>query len=216
METKKSVSFSGYSKALVQVFEIIELNDNQELTLSLLNKFKSKIKNMILAIDGVYAQILKIKNANDINFEIVVKINKNSFSNSSLVEILSGDFVNISTFSSNKNKFLLNVTTSIIFFNNVSNIENHQYTQKFTFRCSKDVFERIINENNDDKERVRYVEINGSALFIQNHYNNDDCYYFSIHAGRKTRETTIFGQKYFKTNKKFTLTFPYIEPGLSQ
>ena len=207
-EAARLTSFSSYSKGLHEVTQIDFKEHWVEFTLKLPQDFQSKIEKRYhklgcsaLSIDGVYAEIIQSTFKKPDYLEVIVKIEKNVLSNSSLVQLISGNQVNIGMLSNNPKRFLLDsslVTT--VKLHHVGIAEGHQYKKEFIFECSEETFNRM--------QGLQYVGINASGLLLREPRCIDSRYYFSIEAGRRTRETTIFGQELFAPHTRFTLTFP--------
>ncbi len=208
-EATPLTSFSSYSKGLHEVTHIEFKDQWVELTLKLPQDFQSKLEKRChklgcsaLSIDGVYAEIIQSTPKKPYHLELVVKVKKNAFSNSSLVQLLPGNPVNIGMLSNNPKRFLLDSTfLSTVKLHHVGVAKGHRHTRELIFECSEDTFKRI--------QGLQYVGLNASGLLLRDPRCIDGRYYFSIHAGRRTRETTIFGQEHFAPNIEFTLTFPF-------
>ena len=207
--TERLTSFSSYSKGLFEVTHIDVQENWVELTLKLPQDFQSKLEKRCqkwgcsaISIDGVYAEVIQSTPKNPDHFEVIMKVEKNAFLNSSLIQLEPGNPVNIGMLSNNPKRFLLGsdqVTT--VKLHHVGIAKGHRYTREFIFECSEETFNRL--------QGLQYVGINASALLVREPKCIDGHYYFSIHAGRRTRETTLFGQEHFAPNTVFNLTFPF-------
>ena len=202
-------SFSSYSKGLHEVTDLNVKEQGVEVTLKLPNDFQAKLEKRghkwgcsAVSLDGVFAEIIQSTPKKPNHLEIKVRLEKNAFLHSSLVNLVAGDRVNIGMLSHNPKRFLLDsslVTT--VKLHHVGIAKGHQYTKEFIFECSKETFNRM--------QGLQYVGINASGFLLRDPRCIDGRYYFSIHAGRRTRETTLFGQEHFAPNTEFTLTFPF-------
>lgn len=205
-------SFSSYTKGLYSVSEISPQEEFVELKLrfplcfqSRLEKRIEKYKCSILSIDGVYAQIsfFEPMTVEPEYFEVIAKIAKRIFSDTALSNLQSGDKVNIGMISTNTKKWLLDgFSAGKVRLIDMKIAEGHKHTKALTFECSTEQFERI--------KGVEYIGLNASGLMVREPYTLDGRYYFSIHVGRKTRETTVFGKEDLAPGTEFTLTFPFV------
>ncbi|HEV8051999.1 MAG TPA: hypothetical protein VGP47_05855 [Parachlamydiaceae bacterium] len=204
-------SFSSYTKGLHEVSGISVDQQFAEIKLRLPMDFQAKLEKRnekfqcsVLSVDGVYAQISFVKPEFEEPeyFEIVAKIGKDFFMNSSLPNLQQGNKVSIGMVSNNPDKWLLDsLPIGKVKLNQVEIAKDHTYTKELSFECSKDIFERI--------HKLQYIGLNASGLFIREPRSLDGRYYFSIHAGRNTRDTTVFGRDDLTLGTEFTLTLPF-------
>lgn len=204
-------SFSSYTKGLHTISDISLSEKFAELKLCFPMCYKSKLEKRIekfkssaLSIDGVYAKITFIKSTTleTEYFEIVAKVAKDIFATTTLANLKCGAQVNIGMLSINPKKWLLDSSpVGKVKLVNSEIPEGHTHTKELTFECSKVIFEHI--------QKLQYIGLNASGLTIRETHNLDERYYFSIHIGRQTRETTVFG-KDLLPGTEFTLTLPFI------
>lgn len=204
-------SFSSFTKGLHTISEISLSEKYAEFKLRFPINFKSKLEKRIkkfkcsaLSIDGVYAKITFIKptTVETEYFEIVATIAKNIFVTTALANLKSGAQVNIGMMSTNPKKWLLDSSPlGKVKLVNTEIAKGHTHTQELTFECSKVIFECI--------QKLQYIGLNASGLTIREAHKLDDHYYFTIHIGRQTRETTVLGSDLLP-GTEFTLTLPFI------
>ena len=197
-------SFSSYTKGLYSVSDISRLDEFVEVKLRFSSTFQSKLERRIekfgcsaISIDGVYAQISRFKLDT-----VIAKIANELFLKSSLVNLKNGNQVSIGLLSNNPEKYLLASTpASIVTLVSVKVATGHTFTKELKFECSKDMIKHIQN--------LQYVGLNASGVFLRDIHQLEDHCYFSIHAGKQTRENTVFGQDNLELGREFTLTLPF-------
>ncbi|MBS0635655.1 MAG: hypothetical protein JSR37_09350 [Verrucomicrobia bacterium] len=203
-------SFSSITKGLHKLTQITVNDSWGELHLCLPAAMREKLQKRIqkfstaaLSIDGVYAKFSFVSTPENKNyFEVVAEVAKDIFLQSTLPNLQPGSLVNIGLPSVNPAKWLLDASfAGKVTFISRKIAEGHKHTQELTFECSKDLFERI--------EKLQYIGLNASGLFLKEPRTLDGRYYFSIHAGKGTREKTMLGQEELKTGTEFTLTLPF-------
>lgn len=204
-------SFSSYTKGLHTVHEIQIDEEFAQIKLQFSSKFISKIEKRIqkfksaLSIDGVYSEISfnEAVLPETKNIEVIAKIAKDIFTSSTLINLKAGSKVNIGMLSNNPEKWLLDsLPIGKVKLIKVQIANNHTYTKELEFECSKDLYERIQN--------LAYIGLNGSGLFLRDPQNLDGHYFFSIHAGRDTRETTLLGNDNLPLGSEFSLSLPFL------
>lgn len=204
-------SFSSYTKGLHIVHEILIDEEFAQLKLQFSAEFLSKIEKRIqkfksaLSIDGVYSVISFNKTLlpETKNVEVIAMIAKDIFTSSALINLNAGNKVNIGMLSNNPEKWLLDsLPIGKVKLIKVQIADNHTYTKELEFECSKDLYARIQN--------LQYIGLNGSGLFLRNPQNLDGHYFFTIHAGRDTRETTLLGNDDLLLGAEFSLTSLFI------
>jgi hypothetical protein len=209
---KKIESFSSYSKGLYHVsaishdqdFVTIELMLPQNFRQRILKKMKKFPNNPIISLNGVYAQIVEIesKKEHQDHFRIVTKIRHELLQKSALKNIQKGSQVSIAMASINPKKWLLDrKPIGTVIFKKGEIADGHRYREKLTFECSEDQYNQI-------KDR-KYIGLNGSGFFIQSTHQQGKHYTFAVHAGRNTREISIFNRVKILEDTECTLTLPY-------
>lgn len=211
-------SFSSYTKGLHAVSALSFEEEFIKLTLLLPASFKAKLekryekyKCSALSVDGVYAKICFAKSiqAEGLEyFEVVAQLAKEAFFNTTLTKINSVHKVNIGMLSTNPQKWLLDSSPLEKVKLIKSQIaKDHCYTKELTFECSKLLFDRL--------EKLSYIGLNGSGLTIKDSYHLNGRYYFLIHIGKQTRETTLLGNDSM-VGKEFTLTLPFVASSIKE
>jgi riboflavin synthase alpha subunit len=205
-------SFSSYTKGLHIVSEISLTEEVVKLQLRFPLNFQPKLEKRnkkygcsALSVNGVYARISYVKPATDQAeyFEVVAKVAKEFFLNSTLATLEKGDKVNIGMISKNPKKWLLaSSPVGKVRLSHMEIAKGHTYTKELNFECSKEIFERI--------QKLQYIGLNASGLMIREPKNLDGHYFFSVHIGKETCEKTELGKEDLKPGTEFTLTVPFI------
>lgn len=203
-------SFSSYTQGLHTISGITFSDKYAKLKLRLPVNFEPKLEKRFkkykcsaLSIDGVYAKVSFIKpNVDPDYFEIVAKVAKDVFEETTLADLQCGAQVNVGMLSTNPEKRLLDsspkekvklVKTEIA--------KVHLDSRVLTFECSKVIFAKI--------QGLQYIGLNASGLTLRDTYILGACYFFTVHIGRQTREITVFGTDP-SPGTQFTLTLPDI------
>lgn len=202
-------SYSSYTKGLYEISQIVRDDDFIsfiiEVPLTFCTKLEKRIKKFqvsTLAMDGVTANVIISPDRQSEQIQIIAAIAKERFLKSSLVNLREHDFVSIGLLSVNPKKYLVDARNpSVVTLHKAQKVEGHSCTMEFTFACTKEQFSQIKD--------LQYVGINGSGFFIQSRIENEDRYYFSVHAWQETQDKTVFNDKYPPMNTEFTLTLPF-------
>lgn len=200
-------SFSSYTKGLHEVLNVSSTEQSSEITLRFpltfqvkLDKRTVKFNCAAISVDGVFAEISSSTKRKQY-FEVIAKVAREVFLKSTLCKLKPGNKVNIGMLSTNPKKWLLDGSPlGIVKLISSGIAEGHQHTKEFTFECSRELFERI--------QKFEYIGLNASGLLVKNPCQSLDRYYFSIHAGKATRDATMLGYKDLAIGTEFTLTLP--------
>ncbi len=208
-------SFSSFTKGLYSVQNIEITHDAHILTLLLPAEFHAKLLKRfakfpcsIISIDGVAAEVKVIKDSNTPeHFEVIAKVAKDILSKTALDRVESESKVSLGMMSKNPEKWLIDGSPiGKVYFVSDKIADGHEHTKELTFECSEAIFQQI--------KELQYIGVNGSGLFVREPQSVDGRFYFSIHAGRDTREKTVFGKEDLTKEMAFTITLPVKEsPG---
>ena len=203
-------SVSSYSKGLFKVHDLVIDNFHANFSIMLPAKLHSKIErkftkynSRIIALDGVASCAITSTPNGENSVILTSVIDRRLYENSSLVNLKKGNEINISLLSMNPEKYLLDpFSASTVHFQSAKIAKDHTHTIEFLLECSKDQYDKIKN--------LKYIGLNGSGFYIQSHYQEAGFYYFTVHAGRNTRENTVFGTTHHPIDTEFTLILPFL------
>jgi hypothetical protein len=202
-------SFSSYTKGLYP-YTLNKQADSVEITLLFPEDFRPKLEKRLtkfpslLSVDGVCAEMISfaVKKENQESFQVMTKIAKEAFSHSSLAHLQDKGLVSIGMLSHNPNKYLLTGKPGgTVSFVSGEVANGFNFREELRFECSQEQFERLSN--------CSYIGLNGTGLFIQGKEEVQNRFYFWVHAGKETREKSIFNKDVISTSEKCTLTLPY-------
>ncbi len=197
-------SFSSYTEGLYTVTHIFEDSDTVDITVRLPQKFQQKIQKKVISLNGVKAQIKEIKlEKNEIDqIQVIARISKKIFLNSSLIHLHTGSKISLGMVSSDPDKWLLNgEPIGRVILRDAKIAKEHGYLEEFIFECSQDQYQQI--------RHLKYIGLDGSGFIIQRIEEQDKRYYLSVHAGRLTREKTIFNRNTIAIGTECTLSLPF-------
>lgn len=217
IKKEEVITFSSYTVGLYNIIQILVNSDNVDITILLPQQFQKTIQDkidlfstsMVMSIDGVNAKIKEIKlEKNKVEIDqilVTANIAKQIFLNSSLIYIQPGNKVSIGLISKDPNEWLLNgEPMGTVILRNAQLAQGHKYVEEFTFECSQNQYLQILN--------LKYIGLNGSGFMIQRIEEQEKRYYFFIHAGRLTKEKTIFNCNTIVIGSECTLTLPFNPP----
>jgi hypothetical protein len=187
-----SVYFSSYTKGLYEVLSITHENGYHQIELDFPKEFSEKLNKRsgkfnsgnYLNIDGVKGLVVDTKSED--RFYVSIRIPSGIYESSTLHALKPGEKVSIGMLSLNPNKYLIQEgPVDKVKLIEVSVAPGHEYTIELTFSASLSQADLIRNS--------MWVGLNGSGFYIQEYKVEADQVVFKIHAGRNTRNLSVFG-----------------------
>lgn len=174
-------SFSGYTEGL---YPILATNTDV-VTIG----FQMKVSIGEIAINGLCTRVVKIEK----DHIAVQRVRE--------VAVDSLRFISISMPSSDKDLYLLDgVSHGVAILQKREKANNHAHTLRLVFEVNKQLYEEVAV--------LKYIGLNGSSFFVQEMIKDREKFFVSVHAGRMTREKTIFSESGCEIGEECVVSFP--------